>query len=148
MISGPHASKECIACHDPHASTKFDSQAEGLGVTKGCKDCHDDAKYAEANIHNGATCVDCHMGKASKSAIATNDGLNGDLKTHIFEINPAADGNTTFFSADGSKANENKLGVPLNFICYKCHKDDQGVGGPNSHRSMAQLSAKATGFHN
>ena len=147
MISGSHASKECIACHDPHASVKYDSQAKGIGTTTECKDCHDGAKYADANIHNGATCVDCHMGKASKSAIATNDGLNGDLKTHIFDINPAADGNTTFFSADGSKANVDGKGVPLNFICYTCHKNEDGVGGPNSQRSMAQLSAKATGFH-
>lgn len=147
MMSGPHSTRECIACHDPHASTKYDSQAEGMGVTKTCTECHTDSQYAQSNIHKGATCVDCHMAKASKSAIKTNGDLNGDIKTHIFAINPAADGNTTFFSTDGSKANENGLGVPLNFICFKCHKNESGIGGSGSQKTMSELSAEATGFH-
>lgn len=147
MISGGHAAKECIVCHDPHASTKFDSQAMGLGVTKTCTECHTETQYAQANLHNGATCVDCHMAKASKSAIKTNDDLNGDIKTHIFAINPAADGNTTFFNTEGNLANFDGKGVPLNFICYKCHQDESGNGGGMSAKTMTQLSVLATDFH-
>jgi len=149
MISGPHASKQCIDCHDPHASTKYDSEAPGEGVTAACTDCHTATKYAGTNIHNGASCVDCHMAKASKSAIKTNGGLNGDIKTHIFKINPAVDGPDNFFTNSGAIANANGLGVPLNFICYKCHTDPvSGSGGGGSSKTLSQLSAKATGFHN
>jgi len=147
LISGPHASMGCIDCHDPHASTKYDNQAPGSGVTKECTVCHTDTKYAQTNIHNGATCINCHMAKASKSAIKTNDGLNGDLKTHIFKINPAADGPDNFFTDGGAIANANGLGVPLNFICYKCHTDSNGNGGGGSTKTMQELSTKATGFH-
>ncbi len=148
LISGGHVAKACIDCHDPHASTKYDAQAEGSGVTKQCTECHTQPAYALPNIHNGATCVDCHMAKASKSAIKTNSGLNGDIKTHIFTINPAVDGPTTFYTSAGAIANANGLGVPLNLICYKCHKNDNGIGGGASPRTMTQLSTKATGFHN
>jgi len=85
------------------------------------------------------------MSKASITAINTNSNLNGDIKTHIIKIIPATDGNTTFFSAEGSLANANGLGVPLNFICYKCHKNESGVGGSFSQRTMTELSVEATG---
>ena len=38
--------------------------------------------------------------------------------------------------------------VTLDFVCYQCHTDENGVGGNNSMKTMAELSAKAVGIHN
>lgn len=143
MISGKHKDLTCVTCHDPHASVVYDDKALGNGVTKECTECHTDAKYAK--VHNGATCIDCHMPMASKSAIKHNIH-SGDIKTHIFKINTAADGK--MFSDDGSIANPNGDGVTLDFICYKCHQDENGVGGSGSQKSLTTLSLYATDFHN
>jgi hypothetical protein len=44
------------------------------------------------------------MSQATKSAVAdaTNPNFVGDVKTHIFTINPGAFNKDYFFSADGS----------------------------------------------
>lgn len=83
---------------------------------------------------------------ASKSAINTDGNAHiGDVKTHIFKINTAADGD--MFNADGNLANTDGAGVTLDYVCYRCHKDDAGVGGTASTKTMIALSNKATGFH-
>ncbi|RUT78319.1 cytochrome c3 family protein [Ancylomarina longa] len=133
----------CIDCHDPHASVKYDDKALGQGVTKACTDCH---STFNADNHGGAQleCITCHMPKASKSAIKTGD-YKGDIKTHIFNINAAADGK--LFNAEGTVANPEGLGMSLDYVCYQCHKDVNGLGGSQSTKTMEQLSAKATNFH-
>lgn len=133
----------CNTCHDPHAGTKRDDQALGEGVKINCESCHPN-KDASKHMALALSCVQCHMPKISKSAIA-NGAYVGDIKTHIFKINTSATG--TMFSTDGTKANPNGDGMSLDYVCYQCHKDDNGEGGNNSQRSMTVLSNKATGFH-
>ena len=55
------------------------------------------------------------MARATKSAIAKGP-FEGDVWTHIFRINPAAD--YVMFSADGKKA---KNAIDLNHACRRCH---------------------------
>lgn len=140
MISAGHADivGGCIACHDPHVSVKHGQTG---GIIKDCTACHEDIKNP---THNGADCNTCHLSYATKSAVAMNKYV-GDVKTHIFKINPAADGE--MFNEDGTLAN-GSTGVTLDFTCYQCHKDPGGVGGDASYKTLAQLSAKATGYHN
>jgi hypothetical protein len=38
-------------------------------------------------------------------------------------------------------------GVTLDFACYSCHKDEAGVGGEFSIKTLAQLRAKAESIH-
>jgi hypothetical protein len=38
--------------------------------------------------------------------------------------------------------------LSLDFVCYQYHKDKDGKGGSNSSKTMTELSAKATNFHN
>lgn len=145
MISGPHANLTdgCIACHDPHSSVVHDVQALGDGIIKTCVECHTDSKFSNAN-HNGADCITCHMPEASKSAIAKG-AYQGDVKTHIFAINTAADGK--LFNEAGDVANSGGSGVSLDYVCYKCHKDEAGEGGNMSVKTMVALSMKAKNYH-
>lgn len=145
LTSGGHKDNNitCNTCHDPHASVINDDVAPGQGVTKTCEECH---PTYDASAHEGLAldCITCHMPKVSKSAIKTGD-YAGDINTHIFKINTAADG--TMFNDDGSIANPDGLGVSLDYVCYQCHKDANGLGGAMSAKTMEELSAKATGFH-
>ena len=80
----------------------------------------------------------------AKSAVAVNIHT-GDIRTHIFKINPAADGE--MFNGDGSLAN-GATGVTLSYACYSCHDDPDGVGGGTApQKTLLELSAEATGFH-
>lgn len=146
FITGAHSETlTCNSCHDPHASVVYDSEAPGMGITKTCSDCHSGSTgFSLDGVHMNATCKDCHMPEASKSAIKKG-AYQGDIKTHIFKINTAADGQ--FFNAEGNLANVDGKGVTLDMICYKCHKDGNGDGGAMSAKTMEELSAKAVTFH-
>lgn len=138
MISAGHADLSCNDCHDPHVTVKH---GQSGGIIKDCTECHSSMNNAD---HNGATCTTCHLPHATKSG-AKRDKYVGDVMTHIFKINAAADGQ--MFSEDGSLAN-GSTGVTLDFVCYQCHKDADGIGGTKSAKTLEQLSAKATGYHN
>lgn len=151
MISAGHADVSCNDCHNPHVTVK-DPQAEvdqQPGIMKVCTECHGSGGSAteitnNATHHGIATCITCHMPYATMSGASRNK-YRGDVKTHIFKINPAADGE--MFSEDGSLANGSS-GVTLSYVCYQCHKDAEGIGGDKSKKTLEQLSAKANGYHN
>ena len=135
MIAAGHVALACIDCHDPHKTVRHGQTG---GIIRSCEDCHQ--AYA-STTHHGATCVECHMGKASKSAVAENQ-YTGDIRTHIFKINTSATGE--MFNVAGTLANN---AVTLDFACYGCHSDTNGIGGGGLERTMEQLAAKADGFH-
>ncbi len=153
-LHGPHNSAiGCNTCHDPHSSVKLDDVMPGDGTTKACTLCH--TTYTGDNMKHGEgagfpTCVNCHMPKASRSAINHNDYV-GDIRTHIFNINTDAVGKTDgMFTADGKLVKMDEVGqaaVTLDFACYSCHKDENGVGGNMSERSLQELSDFAKGMH-
>lgn len=138
MLSTAHKDLSCVACHDPHASVKHGSVG---GIATTCTECHPNMKNPS---HNGADCVTCHMPYASRSATNANKYV-GDVMTHIFKINTAADGQ--MFNEEGTIANGSD-GVTLGYACYQCHKDDDNIGGNNSRRTLQQLSNRATNYHN
>lgn len=141
MISAGHAEVSCNDCHDPHVTVKHGQTG---GIIKECTECHTDMKNATHGFgSNVATCTTCHLPYATKSGAALNK-YRGDVQTHIFKINAAADGE--MFSPDGALAN-GSTGVTLDYVCYQCHKDADGIGGSRSTRTLEQLSVKATGYH-
>ena len=83
------------------------------------------------------------MPKATKSAVKESKYV-GDIMTHIYKINPAADGE--MFNEDGTLAN-GETGVTLGFTCYQCHKDNQGIGGSNSTKTLKQLADRVKDYH-
>ena len=143
----------CNDCHDPHLGTRYDNG----GFIASCVGCH--PSQAASNAHlvpiegdNGsdAACITCHMPQASKSAVAdaTNPNFVGDVQTHIFTINPGEFNKDYFFSADGLSVETATEGVTLDFACYQCHTDPVTLtGGGSSQKTLAELSAKATGIH-
>ncbi len=149
-LHSPHnGGPGCNDCHDAHASVKFDDDAAGDGNLLSCEGCHiEEAAY---NEHNGfPTCTDCHMPKATKTAVAFTT-YQGDIATHIFAINTAPVGKTEgMFTADGSLVlmdAEGQAKVTLDFACYGCHKDENGVGGDYSMRTLEELSEYAINIH-
>ena len=135
MIAAGHQVLSCNDCHNPHVTVRHGQVG---GITKNCTDCHQ--AYA-ATSHNGATCTDCHMPEATKSAVAKNK-YNGDVKTHIFKIN--ADPNGQMFNEAGSLANG---AVTLDYVCYTCHNDPEGIGGGGPALTMEELAALAPNIH-
>ena len=139
LISAGHMDLRCIDCHNPHISVQHEQEG---GIIKECTECHADITVGALH-HEIADCKTCHLPYATKSAVATNKYV-GDIKTHIFKINPAADGK--MFNDDGTLA-IGETGVTLDYVCYQCHKDEDGIGGEKSTKTMARLSGKATGYH-
>ena len=137
MIAAGHKELSCVECHDPHVTVKHGQTG---GIIIDCTECHQNLNNA---THKGADCNTCHLPFATKSGAMLNKYV-GNVQTHIFKINPAADGE--MFNEDGTLAN-GSTGVTLDFVCYQCHRDTGGVGGGGSYKTMEQLSAKATGYH-
>jgi mono/diheme cytochrome c family protein len=85
----------------------------------------------------GVGCEDCHMPKASKSAVAFGP-YQGDVETHLFRINVARNGQ--MFTDDGNFVlldDQGQGAVTLDFACRQCHTDE-GSGW---------LAGKAKNFH-
>jgi len=125
----------CVDCHDPHETVKY---AKGVGQKTDCESCHlAEEKYQKITDRTHAECIDCHMPRASKSALGDPERYTGDLRTHIFAINPDQIGQ---FTEDGS-ASLSYLG--LDFACKSCHYD----GGPASVETDEDLIDLAVGYH-
>jgi hypothetical protein len=123
MLASPHKDIGCVACHDAHASSKYDDDAPGEGVKKACAACHDDVVVN----HNGAAnCVDCHMPNTTKNATSKTIGegddavLYGDLAGHLFKLNTEAGATLTSTTDEVESTNST---IPVIYACKKCHTD-------------------------
>lgn len=162
---GVHAGLKCTTCHDPHKrSTKVVNSVAGLlGITDNdlsarargaikvscvTADCHGSKSVRTdvprmASGHNALDCIECHMAEATKSATSKSGtwGRKGDVKTHIFRIDPLAS-SITRTNADSKWIATNY--ITPNYACGKCH--DSAVGIATSlTEGVAQ--AAATGYH-
>lgn len=144
LLSNKHSSltNGCVTCHNPHISTQHGQVG---AITKSCTECHSAATYTPKDNHaTDATCTDCHMPKAMKTAVHVNKYI-GDLQSHIFKINTSTN---SMFNAAGTFANETGAGVGLAFACYGCHNDLSGIGGGRAPAlSLEDLSGTAVNFH-
>lgn len=117
LANSPHKDLDCVTCHKSHAG-----RGQGIKVDSGndvvCENCHADQKkdFTGSPMQKaGVSCVDCHMAKVTKSAVAAGP-YEGDVRTHIVRIDPAAD--YVMFTADGKAA---KTAISLEFACFRCH---------------------------
>jgi hypothetical protein len=127
--TGPHASQECIACHDPHTTTRYmDVSGDPPGMNKSCTERHNangvGGKSYEI-ITGGMTnlaCTDCHMPLLAKSALKHDAIGTGpatvDIKTHLFRIDLYQENQ---FTADGKYAYPWITGE---FACKTCHNGE------------------------
>jgi len=132
LKAGVHKDLDCITCHDPHQ--------RAILAKDNCAECHGAVaeKYAK-NIHGkqGTRCIECHMPKASKSAIAVASYI-GDVRTHIFKINTDKDADMfTTIEEKGKKSTFAKGFVSLEYACLSCH----------ASRDTAWAAKNAKAFH-
>ncbi len=141
LLASPHMAVGCLACHDPHKSTKY-----GLGGFKGqstCLDCHQQETVAVApKAHS--TCTSCHMPYTGKSAVSVRTAYEGgtlprgDIRSHIFRIQASADWN--MFTDDGKFVRIDGLGraaLSLEYSCLGCH----------ANRDKTWAAGNAGGIH-
>lgn len=126
LLASPHSALGCVACHDPHKSTKY-----GRGGFRGqdatCRACH--AAQSEASAAH-EDCTSCHMpfaGKSAASAMISFQGGSapkGDIRSHIFRI--ATDPDWKMFTEDGkfvaTDAQERAF-LSVEYACLACHQD-------------------------
>ena len=125
----------CASCHASHVPLQYpDAAVTGtVAITTNCDDCHSGKEIALPGGGNkDIACTDCHMPKASKSALghARGNGWEGDINTHIMAINtnPVVKDSVGagMFTDDGTavRLDENGLAaVTLDFACLSCHTD-------------------------
>ncbi|MBU1232094.1 MAG: cytochrome c3 family protein [Proteobacteria bacterium] len=132
LKAGVHKDLTCLECHSPHK--------RAILAKNNCAECHEEeaATYAK-NIHGlqGTRCVECHMPKASKSAISVASYI-GDVRTHIFKIN--TDPKAEMFKTVEEKGKKSTFAqgyVTLEYACLSCH----------ASRDKNWAAGKAKGFH-
>jgi len=126
LLSSPHRQIGCLACHDPHLSTKY-SRGGFKGQTATCIMCHETTKVVLApELH--WSCIDCHMPYAAKSAVSRKIAYKGgsvpkgDIRSHIHRIND--DPTWSMFTDDGKYVrtdDELRAYLTVDFACLSCH---------------------------
>lgn len=133
LKAGVHKDLNCIDCHNPHERAIL--VRENL-----CAECHDGVTESYAkNRHGqqGTRCIECHMPKAGKSAISVAS-YTGDVRTHIYKINTAADAEMfKEVEEDGKKSLFAQSYVTVEYACLSCHgsrdKDWAAKNAKNFH---------------
>ncbi|MCK5125516.1 MAG: hypothetical protein KAR42_04610 [candidate division Zixibacteria bacterium] len=123
MFASKHNALSCIDCHEPHIGLHPDNPDRASAIKTKCETCHfnETATFANTTIDDhvseGLTCIDCHMPKAAKSALAVGP-YEGDIHSHLWGIN--TDSTAQMFTPDGKFANGY---LTLEFTCLQCHTD-------------------------
>lgn len=138
LYNSKHFALQCIACHDPHASTVHEDVNINptSGIRQTCDTCHWQNVYHRNSYHNRLECVDCHMPAADQSALGNLEVFTGDINSHIFSINP--DPEAPQFNEDGTQMMPY---LTLDYACNHCH------GSYASDKSLQELSDMANGYH-
>ncbi|NIA26104.1 MAG: hypothetical protein GWP04_11130 [Gammaproteobacteria bacterium] len=140
LLQTKHAALSCVTCHDPHTGVIALRQAgEDYAAKFPCATCHEDeANYQKSTVMSSfVNCIDCHMPRIDKSAVGDAAAWTGDIRTHLFAIDPDL---ASQFSEDGSEANS---AITLDWACKSCHRD----GGSAAVKTDAELKQTAEGYH-
>jgi hypothetical protein len=122
----------CASCHNQHVPLRYPELATNgeTGLNATCADCHA-SQYPMPTV-NGVSksieCVDCHMSRASKSALGftLGNGVMGDVASHLMKINTDPVGREAMFTEDGKLVkldDEGHGAVTMDFACLGCHTD-------------------------
>ena len=139
LFQSKHRSLDCVSCHDPHAGVIAAREAGTNTVKVQCESCHfEEAKYQASTVmQNAVDCIDCHMPRIVKSALGDAEAFTGDIRSHLWAIDPDA---VSQFTEDGSFAISQ---VSLDFACKSCHRD----GGFANAYTDDELKDEAFGYH-
>ena len=122
MQATVHKVVECVTCHDPHLSVRYDDRTGVNPMKVECEDCHTGARQSILDSPLAAAkgtmaCIDCHMPRASKSALTPSQFV-GDIQTHIFKID--TDSLAEQFDPTGKFSNQH---LTTEYACLGCHVD-------------------------
>lgn len=138
IFQSKHRALDCVACHNPHQTTKNAAKAGNPPVMVQCQSCHfREAAFNAVAAHDNSKCTECHMPKIVKSAFSDDKAKKADIKVHFFAFNPYA---TAQFTADAKFANPY---VTVDYSCKTCHYE----GGTASFKLDAQLKSIAIDYH-
>ena len=139
LFQSKHRALSCIACHDPHEGV-IQARKAGTETTRvACESCHfQNAESQKSEVMKALVeCIDCHMPRIVKSAQGDAAAFTGDIRSHLWAIDPDA---VSQFTDDGTAAISQ---VSLDFACRSCHRD----GGMGTALSDAELREMAEGYH-
>ena len=110
--------------HDLHEGV-IQLRNEGLPTTRTkCENCHKLATRVQNNethVELDVACIDCHMPRVTKSALGDPERYQGDIRTHLMDIDPFQVGQ---FNEDGSVSLSS---LSLDFACRGCHNEVDGT---------------------
>ncbi len=125
MFTTKHSALQCVDCHDVHVGLHPLNPERESAIKISCGGCHlEEAASFEASSINhagssvGPECIDCHMARAAKSAVAAGT-YEGDIRSHLFRINTSA--SAEMFTEDGAFANGY---LTLEYTCLQCHDSE------------------------
>ena len=133
LLRSPHSKLSCVTCHNPHKKAKF-------SIKKVCSDCHSlqATQFKDSLMEKvGVKCEDCHMPRATKSAVAKSK-YEGDMRSHIYKI--STDSNTSMFytkKVDNKESEFAKPYVTMDFACLSCH----------ANKDIKWAASKIKGIH-
>jgi hypothetical protein len=138
LFQSKHAIIDCVQCHDPHDGVVQLRQAGVQTVRTTCENCHfQSAKYENNPAHDGdVECIECHMPRVTKSAVANAEKFTGDIRTHLMAIDVDQVGQ---FDPEGTVALSQ---LSLDFACKHCH-----TPGGILELTDDELVEAATGYH-
>ncbi len=139
LLQTKHQALSCVTCHDPHQGVIQARETDVETVRVECQSCHfEEAKFQKSEIMKAVVdCIDCHMPRIVKSAWGDADAYTGDIRSHLFAIDPDA---ASQFSEDGKTAISQ---VSLDFACKSCHSAD----GMATVKTDERLYDEAVGYH-
>ena len=141
LSAGKMSSLDCVDCHDPHKPVHVGATnpVEGAGIIKQCSECHaTDAETYESSVMGvvGVTCVECHMPRASKSAVEVSE-FEADVRSHLFKINTDVNAEFIYTDPDDGKQYANPY-ITVEYACLYCHDDmDKAWAAENSPGIMS-----------
>jgi len=124
MFTTKHSALKCVDCHDVHVGLHPLNPDRGAAIKVACEGCHfeETESFKTSSINHagssvGPSCIDCHMAKAAKSAVAAGP-YEGDVHSHLWRINTSA--TAEMFTPDSAYANGF---LTLEYTCLTCHND-------------------------
>ena len=124
LFQGKHVTIDCVICHDPHQGV-IQLRNEGLQTTRTqCENCHKNetrVQNNETHVELDVACIDCHMPRVTKSALGDPERFQGDIRTHLMDIDPFQVGQ---FNEEGDVALSS---LSLDFACRGCHNEVDGT---------------------
>lgn len=116
LKSGVHKGLRCTNCHNPHR--------RAIMARDNCGSCHTNIRARYSISHHGRQkirCIECHMPKATKSAISVAS-YTGDIRTHIFKINTDANADMFMEITEKGKSSLFAKGfLTVEYACLSCH---------------------------